>query len=96
MKTLYMITKSPHMRAEAALPFRIADPDDGILLIQNGVVMCKSIPSDIEEFVADAKDRGVTMYVCKEDLEARGFTSECNIISYDEIVDLIDKYERIV
>ena len=96
MKTLYMITQSPYKRFEGALPFKLADKEDAILLIQDGVLLCQSCPPCYKEAVANAKARGVKMYSCQEDIVARGVVSKCTNLNYDEIVDLIFAYERVV
>ncbi len=96
MKTLYIISRSPFMRLETNLPFLIADKDDAILLIQNGVIFCKSQPEHIKKDIRLAKERGVKLYVCKEDLEVRGLSPSCQPVSYEEIIDLFEKYSRIV
>ena len=96
MKTLYIISNSPLMRTEAMLPFKLADESDGILLIQNGVVLSNAVPDMLARNFESAKSKGVKIFVCKEDLLARGLKTVFQEASYDEIIDLLAKYERIV
>lgn len=98
MKTLYIISRSPFQRANLQFPLRIADKDDAILLISNGVILCSYIPGCdcISEAAASAKARGVRFYSVREDLEARGIEPKCDTVDYKGVVELITKYERVV
>ena len=96
MKTLYIISRSPFLRKEGKLPFELADDSDGILLIQNGVLLCNATPEWMKDIVDRAVSSNVKIYACKEDVEARGISSsKFDLLSYDEIIDLFEKYDRI-
>ena len=95
MKTLYIISRTPFLRGEARLPLRLADGEDGILLIQDGVILCQAAPENLAPLVEQAKSRGVKFYACEEDIAARGIKGSFAIVNYDGILDLFEKYQRI-
>lgn len=98
MKTLYIISLSPHQRTEGLLPFKLADKDDAILLMQSGVVLQKAVPSYLENDFSGAVARGVKIYALKEDLEARGITPtpQYNVVDYKGAIKLFEQYDRTV
>ena len=98
MKTLYIVSRSPFQRTNVQFPLCIADKDDAILLISNGVILCSYVPGCdcISEATASAKARGVHFYAVKEDLEARGIEPKCDTVDYEGVIELITKYERVV
>ncbi len=60
----------------------LADQDDAILLIEDGVYLDSERPS----------------YVLKADLEARGLAARANqtVIDYDGFVDLCTQYSKVI
>ena len=96
MKTLYIISQSPYQRMETLFPFKIADKDDAVLLLQNGVLLCKSVPSCVADDFHRAIVRGVKIYGLKEDFEARGITPQCDVVDYKGAIKLFEQYDRTV
>jgi len=96
MNTLHIITSSPFRRKDAFLPLALADKDDAVLLMENGVVLCGPVPDCIVDEIAEAEKRGVKFFALREDLEARGLTSKWQTVDYSGAVELIFKYKRTV
>jgi sulfur relay protein TusB/DsrH len=96
MKTLYVISRSPFMRHECNLYFRLADESDGILFIQDGVLLASAIPEPIELVVAECRARGTRFYFCTEDLAARGIQTDYEKVDYDAIVQLFETYKKVI
>jgi len=96
MKTLYILSHSPFQRTDYRLALELADENDAVLLIQNGVYLCGSITGCPVKIVEDAEKRGVKFFGLKEDLDARGIKSRWPVVDYKDAVELIFKYERTV
>ena len=95
MNTLYVISRSPFQRSEPFLNFELAEKGDGVLFIQCGVNILKK-PDDI---LKNLKEKGVELYAGKEDIQARAIntdTPDVNIVDYDDIAELLLKYDRAV
>lgn len=73
----------------------LALPGDDLLLIQEGVLWLLN-----ESVIDGLVEKQVSVYVLKEDLEARGYTedlcSQVDKVDYDGAIGLIEKNERII
>ncbi|RKY99334.1 MAG: sulfurtransferase complex subunit TusB [Candidatus Hydrothermota bacterium] len=94
---LYIISQSPFKRRDGILYLKLAEADDAVIFIQNGVYAKRAMPTEMKSALEDAVKRGVKVYFLKEDLEARGLSSEGeDIIDYDGFLDLIESHSKIV
>lgn len=79
LNTLHILNKTPgHHRYSACLS--AMGPDDGLLLIENGVLA-----------VTQSLDVGIQYYALAPDLAARGITAEnqgVQMVSFDDMVAL--------
>ncbi|RKZ31469.1 sulfurtransferase complex subunit TusB [bacterium] len=96
MKTLYIISHSPFQRTDYRLALELADKEDAVLLIQNGVYLSGKLTGCPEEALAEAEKRGVKFFSIKEDIDARGIESRYPTVDYSGAIELIFKYERTV
>ncbi len=96
MSNLHIITHSPFRKTDALLSLDLADKGDAILLIENGVTICGPVPECVADKVKEAESRGVEFFALKEDLEARGLTSNWPTVDYLGAIELIFKYKRTV
>ena len=81
----YMATMAAVMDCEAVLFCQI----DGALLMKHGVaadLMAKEGGKSILEFIRDAKEAGVEIYVCSAALQLHGMTPEDLIEECDGVV----------
>ncbi len=89
---LIIIKKSPKENISNRM-IEIASPGDIILFVQDGVLYA------IEEKTKDLIKNGVSVFVLKEDLEARGYSENISLfpcVNYDGWVELIEKNEKII
>ena len=96
MSILYIVHKSPFQRNEVMLNLQLTKPDDGVLFIQDGVLIAKSVPSHIKKLYEKKEQKGVRYYFLEEDLLARGIDTDKEKVNYDGFVNLLEKYEKVV
>ncbi|MCJ7618129.1 MAG: sulfurtransferase complex subunit TusB [Desulfobacterales bacterium] len=90
MNTLYVISRSSFQRNEAFLDFKLAEKGDGVIFIQDGVLLLKN-PKNI---LRALKEKEVEVFALKEDLNARGLITDIKIVDYDSFADLLLLYKR--
>ncbi len=95
---LHIVNKSPFDRNSLQSCLRLAQPNDAILMYEDGIYAAFKgtvIENDIQTTLSKCK-----MYVLKPDFEARGM-NEGNVIpgiqsvSYSEFVDLTVQYSPV-
>jgi len=96
-KILYFVTDMDPISIKLALEHEGSDV--GICLLQDAVYFgCKG--KDGNENLATAIERGLKIFAVKRDVELRGLTKhtrpEIKVLGYDEIIDLILDYERVI
>jgi len=76
----------------------LSEKEDGIAFIQDGVIVAKSSPTWLTTELEKLKERGVKLFLLKEDLEARGLNDnkDFETIDYNGLSDLLLSYKRIV
>lgn len=99
-KILYFITDMNPIGIRLALEYKAEhkDNDVGICLLQDAVYFASKRKKDGN--IAEAMKNGIPVHVAKKDVELRGLTKllqkEIKILDYNEIIDLVLTYERIV
>lgn len=99
-KILYFITDMDPIGIRLALEYKAAhkDNDVGICLLQDAVYFASKGKKDGN--IAEAMKNGISVHVTKKDVELRGLAKllqkEIKILDYNEIIDLVLTYERIV
>ncbi len=96
MGILFIVHRSPFQRNEVKLNLEMAKEGDGVLFIQDGVLMAKAIPPHIKELVERKEKEGVKFYFLEEDLKARGIDTDGEKVTYDGFAELIFKYDKVV
>lgn len=96
-KILYFVTDMDPISIKLALEHE--GHDVGICLLQDAVYFgCKGKTGN--ENLATAIERGITIFAVKRDVELRGLIKltrpEIKVLGYDEIIDLILDYERVI
>lgn len=89
---LIIIKKSPAENISRRL-IELAIENDTILFVQDGVLHA------IDEHTKDLIKDGVSVFVLKEDLEARGYSESLSLfpcVNYDGWIELIEKNEKII
>jgi sulfur relay protein TusB/DsrH len=97
VKVLYFMTDTDAVSLKLALEHK--DNEVGVCLLQDAVYFgCKGKTEN--RTLAEAVKRGLRVFAAGKDIELRGLTKliypEIKVLDYDEIVDLVLKYERIV
>ncbi|MCS7139138.1 MAG: sulfurtransferase complex subunit TusB [Candidatus Nezhaarchaeota archaeon] len=100
MSILYVLYKSPltHRVPLKALDIIEKQVDRGykvnVLLLSDAVIALVS--KSLKPRLKVLRSRGSIIYALKEDLEARGITSDiATPVSYSEVVDLIEAHEKV-
>lgn len=89
---LIIVKKSPSENISKRL-IELAIENDAILFIQDGVLYA------IDENTKDLIKNGVSVFVLKEDLEARGYSESMSLfpcVDYEGWVELIERKEKII
>ena len=86
---LHIINQSPTASDTLGLCLSVADKNTGILLIEDGVYANQTMIFD------SATKKGVTFYLLKADMQARGIqpVPELNVVDYEGFVDLVCQYQ---
>ena len=97
VKILYFMTDTDAATLKLALEHK--DNEVGICLLQDAVYFgCKGKKEN--RILAEAVKRRIRVFAARRDIELRGLKKliypEIEVLDYDEIVDLVLKYERIV
>ncbi len=98
-KILYLVSRSPFLRAELASTLRLVRPGDGLVFLQDGVVAVASLPIGLWDQVRELAANGTTIYALKEDLDARAVPSNrigAQVVDYDGLLGLFRQYPLIV
>lgn len=99
-KILYFITDMDPTGIRLALEYKAAHKDNhvGICLLQDAVYFASKGRKDSN--VAEVMESSIPVYIAKRDAELRGLTKllqeETKVLDYNEIIDLVLTYERIV
>lgn len=95
---LFVISRTVFDRREFDIDIELAEEGDGVIFIQDGVLIVKRVPEEITEIFERAKQRNVKFYALKEDLEARGVKPKegFEVVDYDGFLDLIKKYDKAI
>ena len=96
MGILYIVHRSPFQRNEVILDLQLTKQGDGVLFIQDGVLIAKGIPAHIKELYEQKEKEGVKYYFLEEDLQARGIETDKTKVNYEGVVDLLAEYEKVV
>ena len=96
-KTLFFVTDMEPMSISFALEQK--DNEIGICLLQDAVYYaCKGKKGN--GTLTESIKRGATIFTAKKDVELRGLKKllypEIKVVDYDEIIDLVLEYERII
>ncbi len=96
-KILYFVTSMEPTSIKLALEH--TDSEVGICLLQDAVYFgCKGKTE--KGTVAEAIKHGVHIFAAKKDVELRGLKKlihpEIKLLGYDEIIDLVLNYEKII
>jgi len=100
VKILYFITDMDPIGIRMALEYKkeCKDNEVGICLLQDAVYFASKGRKDSN--VAEAIKNDIAVYVAKKDVELRGLTKllqeGVKVLDYNEIIDLVLTYERIV
>lgn len=89
---LIIVKKSPREEISKRM-IELAVEGDSILFVQDGVLYA------IDEATKGFIKSGVSVFVLKEDLEARGYSESLSLfpcIDYEGWVELIEKNEKII
>ncbi|MFQ6051798.1 MAG: DsrH/TusB family sulfur relay protein [Candidatus Hydrothermarchaeota archaeon] len=85
MSTLYIIASNRELSfVKELIKIRSREEEVGVLLIQDGVYA----------YLNFEEHPNVKIYVSKDDFLARGLKGDLNLVSYDDMVDLIFNYEK--
>lgn len=71
----------------------LSEDGDSVVLIQNGVFWA------ITDFIDGVKEKGVKVYALKDDFLAKGYREEDSkvpLISYDELIDILEKDKKVL
>lgn len=95
-KILYFVTDRDSMVMRLAVEHK--GHEIGVCLLQDAVYFgCKGKSGESTE---EAIKRNVSVFAAKKDIELRGLTgllqNEVKVLDYEEIIDLVFKYERII
>jgi len=95
---LFVISRTVFERREFDIDIELAEEDDGVIFIQDGVLILKRVPEELVEIFEKAKERNVKIYALREDLEARGVKpkKEFEIVDYDGFLDLLKSYDKTI
>lgn len=98
MGMLFVISRTVYERREFDIDIELAEKEDGVIFIQDGVLILKRVPEELVEIFERAKKRNVKFYALKEDLEARGVKPKegFEIVDYDGFLDLLKKYDKAI
>lgn len=98
MGNLFLVTRSPFSRRDALLALGLAEKDDVICFIQDGVYAAHHLPDELGIAIECAEQRGVQFSVLREDLEARGLAPSARFetIDYNDLVGLIINSRRTI
>jgi len=96
MKSLFILSKSPFMYPETASTLKLVSRGDAILLIHDAVVILKHAPQHLWETLESLAGKEVHLYALEEDCEARGIESNVPKVTYDDFIDLIIDFDRVV
>ena len=95
-KILYFVTGAETVAMKFALEHK--DSEVGICLLQDAVYM--SSKGKRGQVAEEAIKRGIQIFAAKKDVELRGLTTHLvngiKLLGYDEIIDLVLKYEHII
>jgi sulfur relay protein TusB/DsrH len=97
VKTLYFITDKDPVGIQLALEHK--NTEAGICLLQDAVYFgCKGRKGN--GALADAIKQGISVFATRKDIELRGLAKllyrEIKVLDYNEIIDLVLNYERVV
>ncbi|MDK2953695.1 sulfurtransferase complex subunit TusB [Kosmotoga sp. DU53] len=70
----------------------LAQPNDEVVLIQDGVLYALGDPK-----IDELKSKGVKIYALKEDFEVRGYKEDSSVvqlITYDDLIEVIERNEK--
>ncbi|MBU7022790.1 MAG: sulfurtransferase complex subunit TusB [Theionarchaea archaeon] len=82
---LFIINKSPFTSRSLESCVNIAETNDVILFIEDGVYAVTS------DQIHQAEQKGIKLYVLKADLEARGIQTALPVVDYEGFVDLVEE-----
>jgi tRNA 2-thiouridine synthesizing protein B len=92
LKTLHILNKSPaHSRFQLCLS--AVGPEDGLLLIENGVLAATQAPEDLHT------PEQAQCFALGPDLEARGLTAyagKAQSVSFEQMVELTATAENVI
>lgn len=83
MKVLHVIRSNDDRIAQEMIEEigRLADIDQTLLLIQDGVYI---------------RQEGLHAFACADDVAARGVATDASLVDYDRIVDMILESDRVI
>ncbi|RLF12268.1 MAG: sulfurtransferase complex subunit TusB [Thermoprotei archaeon] len=97
---LYVIYKSPLINQPSSSVLEIAEQqlsegvEVGVLLVADAVVA--AVSRTVSSTLRRLREKGASIYVLREDLEARGLSQEvADLVGYSEAIDLIERYEKV-
>ena len=93
MSTLHIVYRPPSS-GQLETVLTLARPDDGIILIQDGVFALGS-EGERSRLAASSKS-GIRIYALKPDIEARSIKSPdyVDVREYDGLIELLERYDR--
>jgi sulfur relay protein TusB/DsrH len=92
MTTLFVLHRSDPTRWDLA--FKLARSGDAVVLIQDGVIAAESASGD--SGIENLAKRGIRTLAVKADVDTRRINIKHGVecIDYDQLVDLLIRYDR--
>lgn len=93
--TLFLVSQSPYRAKNLSTLLRLIASADAVAFIQDGVYFSQNLPPDVEDLLSKIREKGVTFYFLEPDLNARGLGCTMNTVTYDGLLDLIEKHDSV-
>lgn len=93
--TLFLMSQSPHRAKNLSTVVRLTASGDAIAFVQDGVYFSQALPSDVEDLLSKIREKGATLHFLEPDLKARGLNCSADTVTYDGLLDLIEKYDNV-
>lgn len=97
MAVLHIVNKSPYERNAFDSCLRLAGPESGVLLIEDGIYAAQNSGSHAEKLEAALEKHRI--YALQADVEARGMGDRLNpgvkLVDYDGFVSLTTEFDKV-
>lgn len=95
--TLFLISQSPQRAVNLDSTLRLVLEGDTLAFIQDGVYFSftEAAPQNLKDKLSELKEKGITFCFLEPDLKARGIDTDEKKVTYDGLLDLIEKHSNI-